>query len=230
MPNSKSSTTSEVKTHKTQPDLPSNDKPATAETYPDAITLLTTDHKEVKAYFAQYQQLVDQQAESKALTSLAHTICLALLVHAQIEEEYLYPPLRKIFESAELINEAAVEHTTVKYLIDHILSSDRRDALYDAKVKVLAEYVEHHVREEEDEIFPKAKKLKVDLALMGEKLAKRKAELLASGQDILDNKPTADNSTKDKAADGDAKEATKSTKSTNGENPAAKSSAKTRSV
>jgi hemerythrin superfamily protein len=227
MPNSKPSSTSEVNAPKAQPASPAADKKALAENYPDAITLLTADHKEVKAYFEQYQKLVDKQAESKALTGLAHTICHTLLVHAQIEEEYFYPPLRKSFESAELINEAAVEHTTAKYLIDQILSSGRRDALYDAKVKVLAEYVGHHVREEEDEIFPKAKKLKVDLVAMGEKLAKLKAELLASGQDLLGNKPTAESSAKDKSPDLDAKEATKSNKE---ENPAVKTSAKSRSV
>lgn len=217
MPNSKPSVNNEIKDHKAQ-----------TTHYPDAITLLIADHKEVKNYFEQYQKLIDQEAESKELTSLAHTICLTLTIHAQIEEEHLYPLLRKTFETTELINESAVEHATVKSLIDQILTGDRRDSLYDAKVKVLAEYVEHHVREEEDEIFPKAKKLKVDLNALGEKLTTRKVELLASTQGSLETPSAADKrSNKDQLPDNAVKETIKSNPKQGAES---KSNSKTRSV
>jgi hemerythrin superfamily protein len=148
------------------------------ESYPDAVELLTNDHKVVKNLFETYQKLVDKESDSKELIALANKICKALTVHAQVEEELLYPAMRKSFDTQELIDEAAVEHATVKALIEQITSGNRKGPLYDAKVKVLGEYVAHHVKEEEDEIFPKAKKLKLDFHSLGKAITLRKAEIM----------------------------------------------------
>lgn len=140
----------------------------------DAIALLEQDHREVEAMFEQYEKL-DGKAEKG---SLAAKICLALTVHAAIEEELLYPPAHKKIEH-DLVDEAIVEHNGARQLITEIEAMTPREHLYDAKVKVLGEYVKHHVKEERDEMFPQLRKSNIDLRALGEKLLQRKAELLA---------------------------------------------------
>lgn len=166
----------------------SSENKKSPDSFPDAVELLSTDHKSVKSLFETYQKLVDKESDSKELIALANKICEALTVHAQVEEELLYPAMRKSFDTQELIDEAAVEHATVKALIEQIISGNRRDPLYDAKVKVLGEYVDHHVKEEEDEIFPKARKLKIDLNSLGKAIAIRKAEFMEKPADTTGNK------------------------------------------
>jgi hemerythrin superfamily protein len=146
----------------------------------DAIKLLTADHKEVKALFKAYQQLVDDDGEDDEKQQLALDICMKLTVHATVEEELFYPAAREVLEDDEdLVDEADVEHACAKDLIAQIRQADPGDARYDAKVKVLGEYIEHHVREEEDEMFPKVKKSDLDVAALGEEIAQRKEVLLA---------------------------------------------------
>ena len=121
----------------------------------DAIALLTADHKEVKAMFEQYEELGDRANASKK--KLADQICTALTLHATVEEEIFYPALRAASkEAADLLDEAEVEHAGAKDLIAQIEDMDPEDDLYDAKVKVLGEQIDHHVGEEEGEMFPKA--------------------------------------------------------------------------
>lgn len=140
----------------------------------DAIALLKADHKEVKTMV---QQFNSSRSESKQ-AQLAEQICAALEVHAEIEEEIFYPAAREALKkNGDLIDEAEVEHTSVKELIAKIKGGQPGDDLWEAQVKVLGEYVNHHVKEEEGEIFPKVKKTKLDLQAIGEQLAERKAEL-----------------------------------------------------
>ncbi|HEX3944913.1 MAG TPA: hemerythrin domain-containing protein [Rhizomicrobium sp.] len=140
----------------------------------DAIALLKADHKEVKAMV---QQFNSSRSDSKK-AQLAEQICAALEVHAEIEEELFYPPAREALKkNGDLIDEAEVEHTSVKELIAKIKGGSPGDDLWEAQVKVLGEYVNHHVKEEEGEIFPKVKKTRLDLQALGEQLAQRKAEL-----------------------------------------------------
>ena len=141
----------------------------------DAIALLEADHREVDGYFEQYRTVVTE-GEKKAL---ANQICLALKVHAQIEEELFYPVAREKTGDGDLIDEAIVEHSGAKILIAQIEAMEPGQDLYDAKVKVLGEQVRHHVREEEDELFPEAREAGVDLEALGARLAARKAELMA---------------------------------------------------
>ena len=140
----------------------------------DAIKLLKADHKEVKGYFKQYEDL-DDDAEKQAL---ADKICQALTVHAQIEEEIFYPAAREAIDDGDLLDEAEVEHGSAKQLIAEIQALKAGDRLFDAKVTVLREYIDHHVGEEENEMFPESRDSDLDLKGLGEQLAARKAELM----------------------------------------------------
>jgi hemerythrin superfamily protein len=146
----------------------------------DAIKLLTEDHKAVKALFKQYEKLVKDEAEDEEKQQIAQQICTQLSVHAAVEEEIFYPAAREVLDEADLVDEADVEHASVKELVGQIESSSpEEDDHYDARVKVLGEYVDHHVKEEEGELFPKLKKSDLDLDAVGEQIAARKEELLA---------------------------------------------------
>lgn len=142
----------------------------------DAITLLTKDHENVKSMFEEYEGLGDKAYAAKK--KLATKICLELTKHATAEEEIFYPAVREAGgETEELVDEATVEHAAAKDLIAQILAMESSDELYDAKVKVLSEQIEHHVGEEEDEMFPKAKKARLDLVALGEAIEARKAQI-----------------------------------------------------
>ena len=143
---------------------------------PLAISLLKKDHREVEAWFDEYEQL---EGDAEKL-SLFNKIALALKVHTQIEEEILYPEERGEVED-DMLDEAYVEHDGAKKLIAEIEAMKPSDEYYDAKVKVLCEYIKHHVKEEEQPggLFAQAKKGDEDLDAMGERLKARKDELMA---------------------------------------------------
>jgi hemerythrin superfamily protein len=139
----------------------------------DAIALLKADHREVKSMFQEYEKTEGDQEKQ----DLAARICAALTVHAQIEEEIFYPAAYDAIEDDDLLDEAEVEHASAKELIAQIQASSPAEPLYDAKVKVLGEYVNHHVEEEEKELFPECRDSDMDLKELGEKLKARKEEL-----------------------------------------------------
>jgi hemerythrin superfamily protein len=145
----------------------------------DATRLLTDDHKEVHGLFVKYNKLADADAGSDERQPLAEQICVLLTVHATIEEEIFYPAARAADVDSDLLDEAEVEHASAKALIAQIREMDADDDLYDAKVKVLGEYIDHHVEEEQDELFPKCRKSAMDLKQIGAQLAGRKAELMS---------------------------------------------------
>ncbi len=145
-----------------------------AEPGDDAIALLTADHSQVAQWFDKYED----SASDEEKAALAAQICLALTVHTQIEEELFYPASREATKDEDMIDEAVVEHATAKSLIAQIQSMKVGDDMYDAKVKVLGEYIKHHVKEEEEEIFPEVQSSKLDLREVGAKLAARKTELM----------------------------------------------------
>jgi hemerythrin superfamily protein len=140
----------------------------------DAIALLEADHREVERYFEQYKN-AKSRADKKGL---ATKICGALRVHAQIEEEIFYPAARKSTKDNDLLDEATVEHAGAKVLIAEIEAMQPGMPLYDAKVTVLGEQIQHHVKEEEGELFPKARESRLDLKALGKDMAARKAELM----------------------------------------------------
>jgi hemerythrin superfamily protein len=143
----------------------------------NAFDLLEQDHREVEEWFDEYDELKDSDEDRKA--ELAEQICLALKVHAQIEEEILYPRAREATKDDDLIDEAVVEHATVKNLIGEIEEMDVGEELYDAKFRVLGEMVKRHIREEEEELFPELQSAKMDLDAVGKELAERKEELMS---------------------------------------------------
>ncbi|HEY8940197.1 MAG TPA: hemerythrin domain-containing protein [Cellvibrio sp.] len=142
----------------------------------EATRLLRADHKLVNDLFEKFEST--RSADKKQ--ALALEICQELTVHAQIEEEIFYPAIEKVLKDKSLVPEAKVEHETLKYLIAQIQGEEPGSELYDAKVKVLSEYVKHHVKEEQNEIFPKVKESKLDLIELGAQLAARKEELKAA--------------------------------------------------
>jgi hemerythrin superfamily protein len=146
----------------------------------DAIALLTADHREVSEMFEQFEQLGDRATTSKE--KLKDKICKALIAHTTIEEEIFYPAVRaaKVEEGEDMVDEAIVEHASAKDLIKQLQEMQPGDDLYDAKVKVLSEQIEHHVQEEEKEMFPKAKKAGLDLLALGQEMTLRKQELMST--------------------------------------------------
>ncbi len=144
----------------------------------DPIELLKADHKKVDKMFKDFEKMKEKDREGAL--ELVDRILGELTVHAQIEEEIFYPTMREAGDEKliELLDEAEVEHASAKDLIEQISSMSPEEDLYDAKVKVLGEYVRHHVKEEEDEIFPKAKKTDFDMEELGTMLAQRKRELM----------------------------------------------------
>lgn len=145
----------------------------------DAIALLVADHKKVKALFKDFDKL-KEKGSAKEKQALVTTLCSELTIHAQIEEEIFYPAARDAIDDDDLMDEAAVEHAGAKELISQLMSMDPSDQYYDAKVTVLGEEIDHHVEEEEGDMFVKAKKAKLDLAGLGADMAERKEELAAA--------------------------------------------------
>jgi Hemerythrin HHE cation binding domain len=148
----------------------------------DAVDLLDADHVAVKKLFENYRKLCESDGPTEEKLALAEQICQELTVHAQIEEEIFYPALRDAIEDDLLLDEAEVEHASAKDLIAQISEMSPEDDLYDARVTVLGEYIDHHVKEEREEIFVKARKSKVDLVSMTQELTQRKMELMESMQ------------------------------------------------
>lgn len=142
----------------------------------NAIALLKADHETVRGLFADYEK-TNSSNKKKALVA---EICTALSVHTQIEEDIFYPAIKAALKDKLLVPEATVEHGGIKDLIAQLEGAEPDGALYDAKVKVLSEYVEHHVKEEHDEMFPKVKASSLDLVEIGTRMAARKADLLAA--------------------------------------------------
>lgn len=152
---------------------PSQLTPA-AEAPVDAIALLKADHREVEALFDRFEA-TSSDAEKR---DLVNSICVALKVHARLEEELFYPAAFAVLSDKSLIDEAQVEHASAKDLIAQIEAGAPGEAFYDARVRVLAEYIDHHVTEEEDEIFPQCAGSKMDTKSLGALMKLRKQELM----------------------------------------------------
>ncbi len=145
---------------------------------PDAIALLKADHRKVEELFAAFES-AKGDGKKKAL---AEQICMELTVHAKIEEDIFYPACEGAVEE-DLLKEAYVEHDGAKVLIAEIEAGGPDDEFYDAKVKVLSEMIEHHVKEEEQRVegmFAQARKAGLDMDALGERMAEEKAELIAT--------------------------------------------------
>ncbi len=154
--------------------MPNENKPQ------DGLQLLAGDHRKVEELFAQ----VEKAPGTSAMERLVRQICTALKILSQIEEESYYPEIRgKVEEDA--LDEAYVEHDSAKLLINELEAAEPDESFYDAKVKVLKELIEHHVKEEEkqrDNLFQQTRAADIDLEALGAQLAARKQELMAKAQ------------------------------------------------
>lgn len=146
----------------------------------DAVDLLDADHVAVKKLFTEFKKLSEAGAPEEERKALADQICMELTVHAEIEEQIFYPAVRAAIDDDALLNEAEVEHASAKELISQISGMSAEEELFDAKVIVLGEYIDHHVEEERNEMFVKARKSELDLKSMVEELKTLKEELMAN--------------------------------------------------
>ena len=145
----------------------------------DAISLLTADHDKVKDLFKQFEEIKDSRG-GKQKEKIVAQACHELTIHTKLEDEIFYPAVRSAIDDDNLMNEAKVEHDGAKGLIAQLESMDAGDELYVAKFTVLSEYVKHHIEEEQNEMFPKARKAEqLDMAALGQRMLKRKQELNA---------------------------------------------------
>ncbi len=138
-----------------------------------AIAILRADHKLVSGLFSDYEK-TRSVPKKKALVA---QICTELTVHAQVEEEIFYPAVKSALRDKVLVPEATVEHASLKDLISQVEGQEPDGEMYDAKITVLSEYVKHHVKEEQNEMFPKVKSSKLDLEDLGARILARKEEL-----------------------------------------------------
>ena len=151
--------------------------PKTQAKAPDVLTLLKEDHDKVKDAFKQFESL--DRADVETCRELVESVCADLRMHSMLEEEIVYPALRAAIGDEDLMNEAAIEHEMAETLIDQLENMGPDDPNYFATFTVLGEYVMHHVKEEEGEMFPQAKKAKeLDLEALGEQMRSRKEELV----------------------------------------------------
>lgn len=140
----------------------------------DAIALLKADHKKVSALFDDFEA-TRSSAKKKALVA---QICQELTVHTTLEEEIFYPAVKAALRDKELVPEANVEHASVKDLIAQVQGAEPDGEMYNARVKVMSEFVKHHVKEEQNEMFPKAQKTRLDMVALRDQMLARKEELM----------------------------------------------------
>lgn len=140
----------------------------------DAITLLKQDHETVRQMFEEFEK-----ADEDRKFELAAEICQALTVHSTIEEEIFYPQVREAIEAEDMMLEAEIEHDTVKNLIERVQEGEVDETQLSAMIKVMNEYVNHHVNEEQRRMFPRVKRSDIDLEALGKELLERKTELEA---------------------------------------------------
>ena len=141
---------------------------------PDALRMLKDDHDKVKGLFEKFESA---RRDDKKKGEIAQTICQELTVHTQLEEEIFYPAVREAIDDEDVMNEAVVEHGSAKDLIAEIEKMSPDEDMFDAKVKVLGEFVNHHIREEQNEMFPQVRKTDLDLNALGDQMRSRKQQL-----------------------------------------------------
>jgi hypothetical protein len=161
----------------------------------DAISILKRDHDTVKELFDQFENAKQRAQKKKIVTKAIEE----LKIHAAIEEDIFYPAVRQELE-ADMMTEADEEHHVAKVLIGELEKMTGKEDHYDAKFTVLSENVRHHIKEEESEMLPKARKLPIDFDALGERLMARKEELQAAGVPVTAEeraaRPKADSSAK----------------------------------
>jgi hemerythrin superfamily protein len=166
-----------AKIHNQEKAMPTAKKSTRSSQAQDAIAMLTADHKRVKTLFSEFDKLKEEGSDEEK-SAIVEQICNEMKIHAQLEEEIFYPAVREAIDDSDLMDEAIVEHAGAKELITQLEEASPEDDLYDAKVTVLGEQIDHHVKEEEGDMFPKARKAKVDSEALGERMLKRRMALM----------------------------------------------------
>jgi len=145
----------------------------------DAVEMLKQDHEKVKTLFSEYEDA--QESAPRRRKEIVDQISMELEVHAQLEEKIFYQAFRQVAEKEpkKLVRESFEEHKIVKTLVAELAQMQPKEEQFDAKVTVLKESLEHHVKEEEGELFPAAKKLLGDERLqeLGAEMRDLKEEL-----------------------------------------------------
>jgi hemerythrin superfamily protein len=154
---------------------------------PDAIDLLDADHLAVHALFGSYRELVRSHASALQRRALAEEICMELTIHARLEEELFYPAVREALNDDEVMDEVEDQHGSQREFVAQILATPADDELYDAKVAVLAEYVERHVRQEREQVFNRTLASRVDLQALGRAITVRREELRAVSEALRED-------------------------------------------
>lgn len=142
----------------------------------DALSILKKDHGKVQKIFQNFDKAEDEATRQK----LVESACNELTIHTQVEEELFYPAARQVLSDGKLLDEASVEHESASQLIDKLQEMQPGQDKYEAIFTVLGEYVNHHIREEEDDLFPKVKKSELDLEALGQRIMERKEQLKAA--------------------------------------------------
>lgn len=142
----------------------------------EAINMLKDDHDRVEKAFKEFEEL--DREDTETCYQLVMTVCEDLKVHTTLEEEIFYPAVRESIDDDDIMNEAAVEHETAKMLIEQLENMQADDPNFHATFTVLGEYVRHHVKEEEGEMFPQAKKSDIDFQSLSQRMKERKEELV----------------------------------------------------
>lgn len=140
---------------------------------PEAISMLIEDHQKVQKLFKTFDRTEDEQQQEE----LAKQICNELTVHTELEEQVFYPAAREVLEKSDTVDEAEIEHQVAKELVEKIKQSRPQDDEFCALVTVLCEYVNHHIEEEQTELFPQLKKTEIDFDALGEEMQQKKQEL-----------------------------------------------------
>ncbi|MBK6006788.1 hemerythrin domain-containing protein [Ramlibacter ginsenosidimutans] len=154
---------------------------------PDAIDLLDADHLAVHALFQSYRELVKNHAPALKRRALAEEICMELTIHARLEEELFYPAVREALQDDDVMDEAEEQHGSQREFVAQILATSAEDELYDARVAVLAEYVERHVRQEREQVFNRIMASRLDLQSLARSLTVRKEELRAVAEALRED-------------------------------------------
>ena len=155
----------------------------------EAIDMLMQDHEKVEMAFKEFEQLTHEDAD--ACRALVMSVCEELKIHTTLEEEIFYPAVHDAIDDDEIMSEAAVEHETARMLIEQLENMQEDDPNYHATFKVLGEYVRHHIREEEGEMFPAARRAGLDFAALGARLRERREELVGETEKAVDATPAS---------------------------------------
>jgi hemerythrin superfamily protein len=147
----------------------------------DILSQLKDDHKRVKKAYRDFKKL-DPQEQPEECEAIVRQVLEELQVHAALEEELLYPAAREAIAEEQLIDEAEVEHESIHALIEQLNSMAPDDEKFAARFTVLCEYVLHHVKEEEGEMFPQLERVRgFDWTALAEAMTARREELTAAG-------------------------------------------------